>query len=1212
MCPACVAARMFESIFADKETAVGDVATEAMWLGSYELVERIGEGAFGEVFRAEQRQPVRRTVAVKVLKKGMDTRQVIARFEAERQALALMEHPHIAKVFDAGSTPDGRPFFVMEHVAGEPVTMFCNRSGMGLVKRLGIFLQVCGAVHHAHQKGVIHRDLKPSNILVKQGPEGAPEVKLIDFGIAQAVSQSLTDRTLFTRFHQVLGTPDYMSPEQSFSGGLDVDVRSDVYSLGAVLYQLLTGVTPFKQDAHTGTALTDTEIMRRQRDEVPVRPSTRCSTREQTQCDSPRHAGDHEMARALRGELDWIALKALAKRREDRYASAGELAEDISAYLDHRPVRARPPTWGYLVKKWARRHRAMAASLSIVTLGILASVVASMRWAHLAEQARARSMAAEQETRRAYSESDVRMGSYLIDAGEEADGVAHLCRALRTDQGNILAANYLVSTLAYNRQPQLLHSPAVHPGTVFRMVASADGTRVATKCSDGRLYLWNRAQQDKPMLAPNCNPHVFQMSPSGTVLLCSTTERLMKSWRCADGVEITLQSPEMPGDFVFTASDKAAILVAATQDGKAKAWSLNDGTVRWERQWEPSITCAAASPAENSGTIFAFGTHDGRVLLVNDEGAVTSVRDCSRSVNTPVTQLEWCPTGKRLAVVHDKRRVFLLNLADPRYDRSGLDHNDSVFDLAFRPDGRVLVTCGYDQTARLWDTATGRLYGPVIQHEDHVYAAAFSPDGRLLATASRDQTVQLHWVNGGRLWPMTKAIRHDFSVNGAAFVDDGQTLLTSSRDGVLRYWDLRRLVVTPKGEREPGPKRTLDGRAVSHAGRLSAMLTLSGHEGAPWHLMSGGDAQSLAWASDARVVMAWQANTVQCWRMDREKRSHTACGEAFTAPSNITAGVLMADAKHAVLACADGSLILIDPSSSALIKRVASAHVGGIETLMATLDGSSVISGGTDGMARIWAMPGLEPQFQPMPHQGAVTRLSISKDGQRLATACMDNSVRVWSLMDARPVTPPMRHAGHPLEGKGLLVTFDATGSRLLSTGSHDLTVRIWDSATGRELMTPLRHRLVPTAMAVSADDRWLATLDDKVSVWDLQSGLLVLRQSIRANIEHVCFDSDSTRLLMAAGPGAWNAKAATPARTTLGSLSVPRLVQPVPEWFLAFAEAKLGRRFGAANHLETVPFAEGARALLRAKEFPPGTDPVLRKWIQFLTTPPDQWPEWP
>lgn len=1213
VCPACVAARMFESLFREKEEEEPE-AQGVNRLGPYHLIERIGEGGFGEVFRAEQTQPVRRTVAVKVLKKGMDTRQVIARFEAERQALALMEHPHIAKVFDAGSTPDGRPFFVMEHVAGEPVTSFCKRQGMGLVNQLRIFLQVCGAVHHAHQKGVIHRDLKPSNILVKQGADSAPEVKLIDFGIAKALSQSLSERTLFTRFHQVLGTPEYMSPEQSFSGGLDVDVRSDVYSLGAVLYELLTGVTPFKRDTRTGDALTDTEIMRRQRDEAPMRPSTRCVTQELDALAPSNRAKGRELARTLRGELDWIALKALSKRREDRYASAGELAADIAAYLDHSPVKARPPTWTYLLKKWARRHRALAVSLGIVTLGILTSTVVSMRWAHQAGQARARSIAAEQETRRAYSESDVRMGSYLIDAGEEADGVAHLCRALRTDPGNLLAANYLVGTLAYSRQPQLLHGPVVHPGTVFRMAVSADGTRVATKCSDRRLYLWDRARQDKPILALDCQPNVFDMSPSGAVLLCSTTQHLMKAWRCADGAEIVLQSPSMPADFVFSASDDAAVLVAVTRDGgaKARAWSLKDGAVLWERGWERSVSCAAASPVSNSVATFAYGTNDGHVLLVNAAGEVVAVRDCSRTVNSPVTRLEWCPTGKRIAAVHDKRRVTLLTLADERYDRSGLDHNDSVFDLAFRPDGRVLVTCGYDQTARLWDTGTIRPYGPVIQHQDHVYAVAFSADGRLLATASRDQTVQLHWVSNGRLWPMTKAIRHDFSVNGAAFVDGGHTLLTASRDGVLRCWDLRRLVETPKGEREPGPKRVLDGRAVSHAGRLSAMLTLSGQEGAPWHQMSRGNARALAWASGARVVMAWRAGTAQCWRIDREKHSHAAFGAAFTVPSDITAAVLSADAKHAVLACSDGSLALFDPSRATLVKQVAAAHEGRIEAVMSTLDGDRVISAGADGQARIWSMPELEAISQPMAHEGAVTHLSISKDGGLLATACMDNSVRVWSLADAQPVTPPMRHAGHPLEGKGLLVTFDASGRRLLSTGAHDLTVRIWDSATGRELMTPLRHKIVPTAMAVSADDRWLATLDDKVSVWDLQSGLLVLRQTIRTDVEHVCFDSESTRLLLASSPGAWNAEAVTPTRAALWSLSVPRLIRPVPEWFLAFSESKLGRRFGAENRLETVPFAEGSRALLRAKEPPPDTDAILLKWTRMLTTPPDQWPEWP
>ncbi len=308
-------------------------------VGPYKLMEQIGEGGMGVVYVAEQTQPVRRKVALKIIKPGMDTKQVIARFEAERQALAMMDHPNIAKVHDGGATESGRPYFVMELVRGIPITDYCDREQLSIPERLELFVLVCRAVQHAHQKGIIHRDLKPSNILVTV-IDGAAVPKIIDFGVAKATGASLTDRTLYTAFQQFVGTPLYMSPEQADLAGMDVDTRSDIYSLGVLLYELLTGTTPFDQDTFR-TAAFD-ELRRIIREEEPPRPSTRLSSLGATRATASanRRADARQLDRSVRGELDWIVMKALEKDRRRRYETSSDFAADIMRYLTDRPVEA--------------------------------------------------------------------------------------------------------------------------------------------------------------------------------------------------------------------------------------------------------------------------------------------------------------------------------------------------------------------------------------------------------------------------------------------------------------------------------------------------------------------------------------------------------------------------------------------------------------------------------------------------------------------------------------------------------------------------------------------------------------------------------------------------------------------------------------------------------------------------------------------------------
>jgi len=385
---------------------VGDVLRESVGsrIGRYKLLQRIGEGGFGTVFMAEQREPVIRRVALKIIKAGMDTRQIIARFEAERQALAMMDHPNIARVLDAGATETGRPYFVMELVKGEPVTAYCDRHFLPVRQRLELFRDICGAVQHAHQKGIIHRDIKPSNVLVTVA-DGRPLPKVIDFGIAKATAVRLTEKTLFTELHQLIGTPEYMSPEQAEVSGVDVDTRSDVYSLGVLLYELLAGGTPF--DVGRLRRAPFAELQRIIRDEEPPRPSMRLRTMASSQISvlpsapegrpstdrsiediaKRRRTEAISLQRSLRGDLDWIVMKCLEKDRSRRYGTASALADDIGNYLAQRPVSATPPSMAYRVRKFVRRNR--GAVLAVVTIAatlVLATAV-SLAFAFRARRA---------------------------------------------------------------------------------------------------------------------------------------------------------------------------------------------------------------------------------------------------------------------------------------------------------------------------------------------------------------------------------------------------------------------------------------------------------------------------------------------------------------------------------------------------------------------------------------------------------------------------------------------------------------------------------------------------------------------------------------------------------------------------------------------------------------------------------------------------------
>jgi hypothetical protein len=432
-------------------------------VGHYKLLQKIGEGGCGVVYMAEQEEPVRRRVALKIIKLGMDTKSVIARFEAERQALALMDHPNITRVLDAGATETGRPYFVMELVRGTKITEYCDQNQLDTRQRLDLFIQICQAIQHAHQKGIIHRDIKPSNIMVTQH-DGVPVPKVIDFGIAKAIEQRLTEKTYFTAYEQIIGTPAYMSPEQAEMSGLDVDTRSDIYSLGVLLYELLTGRPPFDPKKLLQNGLD--EMRRTLREQEPQRPSTMVTTLqgpELTATAAQRHAEPFKLVSLLKGDLDWIVMKALEKDRRSRYETANGLAMDIQRYLASEPVVARPPSRFYRFQKLVRRNKIVFAAGSAVAVALIIGLGVSTRLYWLERAAFQRAVAAEKQ------------------AEQARENEAHL-RQLAEARQKITQANVLVNDEDYEGADQMISQvtisqPTVEGAAVFRALGEYHALR---------------------------------------------------------------------------------------------------------------------------------------------------------------------------------------------------------------------------------------------------------------------------------------------------------------------------------------------------------------------------------------------------------------------------------------------------------------------------------------------------------------------------------------------------------------------------------------------------------------------------------------------------------------------------------------------------------------------------------------------------------------
>jgi WD40 repeat protein/serine/threonine protein kinase len=1164
-------------------------------VGNYKLLQKIGEGGFGAVYMADQLRPVKRRVALKIIKLGMDTRQVVARFEVERQALAMMDHPNIAKVHDAGATATGRPYFVMELVRGITITRFCEEQQLDTEARLSLFMDVCSAIQHAHQKGIIHRDLKPSNVIVTLHDDKAVP-KVIDFGVAKATQQDLTDKTLFTQFEQFIGTPAYMSPEQAQMSGLDIDTRSDIYALGVLLYELLTGTTPF--DAKTLAKSGQDEIRRVIREEDPPKPSTRLT---ELQKRSLAHSEVHIPNSAIDQDLDWIVMKALEKDRTRRYETANGLAADIRRHLSNEPVEAAAPSTAYRMGKYVQRHRTMVSAVAAVGVILLVATLVSTGLFISEREAKVIAVNAEVETEKARAKADdervageIRLADEHLAKGNDPMGLAMLTRVLREAPTHLhrVAGERLMSAL---RLREFVREPPVELPNLKFSEFSPDGSKLisASAYPEKAFRVYDSATGEplgEPMPYTDHYAVIGRFRPNHSHQVLAVT--LHENSRTARAQLWNWQTGQPIGDKVdlgkrrlvacFSA-DGERILFGGDGSQGAQVYDADEGTPVGEPLLFPghAVVAGEFSPVRDvNGDRWAVVASilGGNTLVWNVDAAERSEPE---EYYLPYTKRFKCArfdhAGKRVVVGADDGSVYVWSFTTG--DLLELRHDDSTESAEFSPDDELILTASADSKAWVSDSVTGRLL-VTIPHEDKLRTAHFSPNGQYLLTSCFDDQVRV-WetASGQQIGP---SYAHAAPMK-ARFSPDGRRIFTTRREFAAanhaRIWKIE--FVQPRSQQFRHQVGKLvqvgggqvncadfspDGRLLVTTGRdemVRLWNTLSGepHQHAsPWrHYMP----TSAHFSSDGALVCSVASHGAQIRNAETGKLIQPLLGKTELAKGGIFSRERNADGNYQVVIASQATCTTqVWDAETGEAKSEPLKHEGAVVCVAYSPDEKFLVTGSRDHTARIWDLD--RGHVKVLKHDDVVRSVSFDSSGNYVLTASADQTARIWNASTGEPTGEPLSHSGAVFLG-----VFSPDGKKVL-TCSQDGTARLWDTLTSLPFGRELRHEEAIYTGTFSPDGQRIATAssDGSARVWDVDSGL-PLTEPLRHNGEVgiVTFSPDGGRLVTCG----------TDATARLWEMPVfPE--SDIPTWVLDWAEAVGGIRLKSDGAAEVVSNSERRR----------------------------------
>jgi WD40 repeat protein len=1007
--------------------AAGDIIAQR-----YRLIRELGAGGMGQVWLAEQTTPVQRVVALKFIRAGMYDETVVRRFASERQSLAIMDHPAIAKVFDAGATEQGQPYFIMEYVPGPPITDYCDQHKVDIRGRLELLIHACEGVQHAHQKAVMHRDLKPANILVIE-IDGKPVPKIIDFGLAKAATPRDPDDARRFQYSQFFGTPGYISPEQLDPAVQDIDTRTDVYSLGVILYVLITGLKPFESRQKPPLD----EMLRRLREEDPLSPSVKLvADRERaTEAAAARGTQPMTLIRELRGDLDWIAVKALERERERRYATPSELAADLRRYLGHEPVLARPASAAYKIRKFIRRHRlttAGAALVALLAVVAFASAVVAVRQKHVAEyhakqatqaQARLLTQAAAQRLK----DADL--------AGAQGIILEVLTNPAFTQSQTSAAISVFQNIRAADPQLAVLSG---HGGRVYFAQYSRDGKRIVTASEDKTVRIWNADTGVQQAILTGHEGPVYSAvySLDGSRLVTASSDATVRIWDAASGRQITaLSAPGFRPVWADFSPDGARV-IAASLDRTARIFDARAGTqIAVLSGHDDRLQCAVYSPdgtqivtasLDKTARIWAAGTGAPLGVLSGHAGMVLHA--------------DYSPDGARvLTASADKTaRVWDARTGAQLFVLSG--HQDRVYDASYSPDGTRIVTASDDGTARIWDAGTGSALAVMSGHGGFVRGANFAPDGSRIVTASNDKTARIWVVREGA--PAVSLAGHLDGVAFAAYSPNGYRIVTASLDRTARTWD----AVTG------APVATLTG--------FNDFVITVAYSADGTRIITGGSTDNTARIWDANSGAAVAA-----------LRGHGAVVES---------AVYSPDGGRIATASLDKTARIWDARTGAQLALL-SGHDGPVLSAAFSPDGRHLTTASFDKTARIWDAETGEQQSVLSGHSQIVSDSAYSPDGTRVVTASFDKTARIWDAKTGESLLVLTGHAG-PVQSAG----YSPDGSQII-TSSLDKTARIWDANSGAQLAVLSGHQDALQFAAYSPDGKHIVTasLDKTARIWD-------------------------------------------------------------------------------------------------------------------------------